>query len=374
MGNDRWSTALNVVALFDAQYAGHRVAPERRRSRGQGVSSICSLLRAALACVGMIFTGLCYAGDSGSAAGNAEDGEEEVVVSGEQPGPGLWKVTNGTHVLWVLGTLSPAPRDMTWRSKQVEAVIAQSKEVIERTSIDTNIGFFTRVRLLPAVYRARKNPDGASLKQILTPELYARWTAQKLRYLGNDRGIEEWRPMFAGFQLFSKALKKSGLTDSTPVVPAVRKLAKKHNVPLRTLSVKVELDNPKQLIRDFTETPRALDIACLEATIERLETDMEPMKQRAKAWAVGDVDELKRIGFPRQRTACQDALMSAPALQDEFNDVKNRVINEWVTAAERALAKNDVSLAVLPVEEIFAPDGRLAKLAEKGYAVEWPQS
>jgi uncharacterized protein YbaP (TraB family) len=322
----------------------------------------------------MIFTGLCYAGDSGSAAGNAEDGEEEVVVSGEQPGPGLWKVTNGTHVLWVLGTLSPAPRDMTWRSKQVEAVIAQSKEVIERTSIDTNIGFFTRVRLLPAVYRARKNPDGASLKQILTPELYARWTAQKLRYLGNDRGIEEWRPMFAGFQLFSKALKKSGLTDSTPVVPAVRKLAKKHNVPLRTLSVKVELDNPKQLIRDFTETPRALDIACLEATIERLETDMEPMKQRAKAWAVGDVDELKRIGFPRQRTACQDALMSAPALQDEFNDVKNRVINEWVTAAERALAKNDVSLAVLPVEEIFAPDGRLAKLAEKGYAVEWPQS
>ncbi len=362
------------VTLFDAEYAEHRAAPVGRRSRGQGISSICSLLRAAFACACAFAISLCYAADSDSAGASADEGEAEVIVSGEQPGPGLWKVTNGTHVLWVLGTLSPAPRDMTWRSKQVEVVIAQSKQIIERTSINTNIGFWSRIRLLPAALRARKNPDGANLKQILTPELYARWTAQKLKYLGNDRGIEEWRPMFAGLQLFSKALRKSGLTDSTPVVPEVRKLAKKYKVPVLTLSVKVELDDPRQAIRDFTQTPRSLDIACLEATIERLETDMEPMKQRAKAWAVGDVDELKHIGFPRQRTACQEALMSAPALQDEFNDVKNRVINEWLSAAERALAKNDVSLAVLPVEEILAPDGRFAKLAQKGYAVEWPQS
>lgn len=271
------------------------------------------------------------------------------------------------------GHALPAPRNMTWRSKQVEAVIAQSKQVIERTNVSANIGFWRSMRLLPAALRARKNPDGAVLKDILPPDLYARWMTQKLKYMGNDRGIEEWRPMFAGLQLFSKALKKSGLTDDSPVVPVVRKAAKKHGVPLLKLSIKIDLDDPKQAIRDFTQTPRDLDIACLAATIERLETDMEPMKQRAKAWAVGDVDELRRLAFPKQRTACQEALMSAPALQDEFNDVKNRVINEWLMAAEAALAKNDVSLAVLPVEEILSTDGRFAKLKEKGYTVEWPQ-
>jgi uncharacterized protein YbaP (TraB family) len=362
------------VAVSDREYAACEVSQTLRRPRGQGSSSIGSVLRAALACACIAGTNASLAADSDAPAADSSDGEEEVVVSGEQPGPGLWKVTNGTHVLWVLGTLSPAPRDMTWRSKQVETVIAQSKQVIERTSIDTNIGFWTRIRLAPAAFRARKNPDGAAIKDIVTPELYTRWSAQKLRYMGKDRGIEEWRPMFAGLQLFSKALKKSGLTDDSPVVPEVRKLAKKHKVPLLKLTVKIELDDPKQLIRDFTETPRALDVACFEASIERLETDMEPMKQRARAWAVGDVDELKRIGFPRQRTACQQALMSAPALQDEFNDVKNRVINEWVTAAENALAKNDVSLAILPVEEIFDSEGRFAKLQAKGYTVEWPQS
>src|SRR5690242_7710009 len=51
---------------------------------------------------------------------------DEVVVSGEQPGPGLWKVTKGSHTLWILGTLTPLPQKMTWRSREVERVVAKS--------------------------------------------------------------------------------------------------------------------------------------------------------------------------------------------------------------------------------------------------------
>src|SRR5262249_39937863 len=48
------------------------------------------------------------------------DAVDEIVVSGEQPGPGLWKVTKGDHVLWILGTLTPLPKRMTWRSGEIE--------------------------------------------------------------------------------------------------------------------------------------------------------------------------------------------------------------------------------------------------------------
>ena len=41
---------------------------------------------------------------------------EAMVVRGQQPGPGLWKVSKGDHVLWILGTLSPSRR--TWSGKQ----------------------------------------------------------------------------------------------------------------------------------------------------------------------------------------------------------------------------------------------------------------
>ena len=53
-----------------------------------------------------------------------------IVISGAQPGPGMWKVSKGDHVLWVLGTLSPLPKSMEWQSRDVEAVFAQAQEVM----------------------------------------------------------------------------------------------------------------------------------------------------------------------------------------------------------------------------------------------------
>jgi hypothetical protein len=37
----------------------------------------------------------------------------EVLVIGEQPGPALWKVSTDDHVLWIMGTYSPLPKQMT---------------------------------------------------------------------------------------------------------------------------------------------------------------------------------------------------------------------------------------------------------------------
>ena len=43
-----------------------------------------------------------------------------VMVTGETPGPGLWMVTKNGHVLWLLGTQSPVPTNMSWKSDQVK--------------------------------------------------------------------------------------------------------------------------------------------------------------------------------------------------------------------------------------------------------------
>ena len=45
---------------------------------------------------------------------------EPVLVTGEQPGPGLWKVSKGDHVLWILGAQYPLPKKMLWRGREVE--------------------------------------------------------------------------------------------------------------------------------------------------------------------------------------------------------------------------------------------------------------
>ena len=88
-----------------------------------------------------------------------------VTVSGVQPGPGLWKVSRGAHVLWVLGTQSPLPRDMQWQSQEVAEVISHSQQVLLSPSIKVkaDVGFFGKLFLLPlglqrTQERQRRNP------------------------------------------------------------------------------------------------------------------------------------------------------------------------------------------------------------------------
>src|SRR6185312_9429510 len=304
---------------------------------------------------------------------SASEPIEEVVVSGEQPGPGLWKVTKGDHVLWILGTLSPLPKRMTWRSGEVEKVVAESKEVIGQEQVSANVGFFRGITLLPSLLRARYNPDGTMLKDILPPDLYARWLKLKSRYIGNDSGIEKWRPMFAAIRLYQRTIDRSDLTQSNIVRLVVEKAAREHNVRITKLKIKVDVGNPRQTIKDFAQTPRSQDIACLAATIERLETDLDNMKMRANAWAVGDLDTLERLPAPDQVEKCVEAFTSGPGMQAKLIAGRKLFYDEWLAAADHALTNNQVTFAMLPMSELLGANGRLAKLKARGYSVEPPQ-
>ena len=304
--------------------------------------------------------------------GQRPDVIDNVLVSGEQPGPSLWKVSKDDHVLWILGTWGPLPKRITWRSRTVEAVIAQSQEIITEVDVDADIGFFKAITLIPAALAVRKNPDGASLSELLPPELYARWLVQKEKYIGRDKGIERFRPIVAAGELFSKAIAQSGLTYEDMVWPTVRKLGKKHKVKFTTPTIKLNLEKPRAALKQLAKVPLE-DLQCFESTILRLETDMYYMGARANAWSTGDLQTLRNLPYPDQFTACGSAVFDGPILQNVgLQDLPDRFLGAWLEAAENALANNESSFAVLSITELNATDGRLGRLRAKGYKIEAP--
>ena len=72
---------------------------------------------------------------------------DEIVVTGRQPGPPLWRVSNGDHVLWIFPQLAPVPKGMVWESNKVAAVIAQAQEALGMPDIGAD--FSPRVYLNP---------------------------------------------------------------------------------------------------------------------------------------------------------------------------------------------------------------------------------
>ena len=297
--------------------------------------------------------------------------EATVVVTGEQPGPGLWLVRKGGHDLWILGTLNPLPAGMRWQSKQVEQVIANAQEVIRapRVSFDVKVGFFRGLTLLPSMLGARKNPDGKTLQQVVSPESYARWKALKARYIGNDGGVEKWRPLIAAQELYKEAMKKSGLDNAKSVWPVIDKAIETHHPNVTVVKEEIVVKDPKPLLKEFSKTTLD-DIACFENTMTRIETDLDAMRARANAWATGDMAALQSLPPAYQWEACSSAITEAGiGKRLGFGDANQKVRAKWMVAAEAALEKNAVTFASLDMKDLAGPNGFLARFKAKGYTV-----
>ena len=140
---------------------------------------------------------------------------DTIMVVGAQPGPGLWKVRKGEHVMYILGTQNPLPKRMEWDASTVERRVVNAERLLllPKVEFDTDVGFFRRLALIPSLLKARRNPDGKTLREMVPAEQYARWVPLKARYIGRDRDVEEWRPIFAAFELYQKAIEQQGMTQ-----------------------------------------------------------------------------------------------------------------------------------------------------------------
>lgn len=295
---------------------------------------------------------------------------DEVLVIGEQPGPGLWLVYKGDHVLRVLGTISPIPKNMQWQSKQVEAALAESQEFITPPSVKLEIGFWGKVGLLPSLIGIKNNPDSKKLEDILTPELYSRWALLKAKYIGKDQDIEKQRPIFAASALFKKSIEKSNLVSNERVRWALENVVRNYKIKTTQLRVMHELQSPRAAIKKFKKSTLD-DTQCFAKTLDRLESDLDAMRARANAWSVGDIDALRNLPYVDNKAACEDAVLNSELAQDQgLQDIKTTLKAAWIEAAETALANNAYTFASLPMEELLKPDGYLAALAAKGYKVE----
>ena len=320
-----------------------------------------------LMCVVLLGMGTASAANS-SAAPQPETPTEEVVVEGQHAGPQMWRVSKADHVMWVLGTISPLPRKMTWQSDAVEGVLKESQEVLPAwPSIGVGANPFTALRLYFTWRKIQKSPDRMKLREQLPPDLYARFMALKQRFAPGDDRIEELRPMLAGGRLLDKAFDASGLTMRNEVQRTVLKLAGRQGVKVHQTRMKVE--DPVDVLKDLGETPKAGEISCLAAIVTRLETDLGPMQARARAWALGDVDTLRKLPHSvDDRTACLAAVSSSARIRN----LVSRAEDDWIVEAQEAIARNHTILAVQSMDRLLGDHGFLAELRARGYTVEGP--
>ncbi|MDE2261275.1 MAG: TraB/GumN family protein [Gammaproteobacteria bacterium] len=307
-------------------------------------------------------------------AASAQSGSEEqiavpvqIVISGRYRGPKLWRVSKDGHALWLLGTVTPLPKRMVWQTEDIQRLLRETQEVIPAWP-SVGIGFhpFTALHLYALWREAQTNPDHLPLSAVLPPDLYARFSALKLRFAPRDRRIEQLRPILAARQLYDEALAGSDLTPHNDIQRTVLRLARQESVAIH--QDKLLVKDPVDVMRDLTHIPRAAEIACLRSVVVRLETDIGPMQARARAWALGDVALLRRLPHTDNRTTCLDAVSGSARVRALVQQAQQ----DWMSAAVQGLERNRTTLALQSMDLLLGPDGTLATLKRMGYQVEGP--
>ena len=291
---------------------------------------------------------------------------EEITIVGRYPGPPLWKVSSGEHVLWIFGELSPVPKGLDWDPRNAERVLERAETVIGAPRVSaTTLNPIRLFRLFRAARRLARNPSGTTLADQLPPELYERYRALHLRYLPDDDEEEDLRPALAALRLYGAALDDVGLTTDSGVGKTVRRLMRRSRADEAEIVIETE---PETVIEELGKVTREAEIKCFATIMTSIETDLAGMKERANAWAIGDVYALRRFDYPDSQGNCLAMLFSAGGLAELRDDL----YADWLAEAERALANDERSFSVLPMRELVAADGLLAQLAARGYTVTAP--
>jgi uncharacterized protein YbaP (TraB family) len=287
---------------------------------------------------------------------------DEIVVTAERAGPGMWHVHRGDANVWVLGSISPLPRDITWRSKQVESVLESTSQVLVQKPIEISIP-----RILWMLIADRKVlmvGGGKKLKDVLPPELHARFAAQRSKVTDDSGKWERYRPIIAAAFLQREAFHQVNLSMRLDLGAALRELAKKHGVRVE----EVKVTGVSDMLDALKTMPPATERTCVEASLSTVETGLPRLVDRAQAWANGNVERIENTPELKEVDDCRNALDAGKGA----SDVIGRIRQTWLDNIEKYLHSAGTTIAVVNLDLLLERGGLLDQLRAKGYEIDAP--
>jgi uncharacterized protein YbaP (TraB family) len=287
---------------------------------------------------------------------------EEIVVNGERAGPGLWHVYKGSAQLWIFATISPLPKDMTWRSKQLETILDGTDQLLLAKPFE--IGIARALWLLVTQRDLLMAGHGKKLKDVMPADLHERFALQRAKFTKDSDKWEKYRPIIAAAFLEEDALHAVGLSTRLDLTDEVRTLARKHHVRIEEFKIAGLHD-----VLDALKTlPPETEQKCVAASLATIETGMPRLIERAQAWTTGDVQRIQSLPESAEVAACRAAVTVDPGAGDLLALLRQT----WIENMERHLRSGGVTLAVVNMDMLIESGGFLDDLRARGYAIDAP--
>jgi len=274
----------------------------------------------------------------------------------------MWHVHRGAANVWILGSIAPLPRNITWRSRQVETVLESTSQVLVQKPLEISIPRI--LWMLIADRSLLMVRGGKRLKDVLPPDLHARFAAQRGKVSDDANKWERFRPIIAAAFLQQAAFHQVNLSMRLDLGAALRILAKKHGVRVE----EVKVAGVGDMLEALQTMSPATERTCVDASLTTIESGLPRLIDRAQAWASGNVERLESLPEFKEVDACRAALDAGRGAAD----VITRIRQTWLGTIEKYLQNPGTTIAVVNLDLLLERGGLLDELRAKGYEFEAP--
>ncbi len=284
---------------------------------------------------------------------------EVVVVTPDHPGPAMWHIVKGQSEVWIIPTVSPVPKDLTWDSTQIQSLLKGAKGVIlpPRASMGLFEGMWFWIT---GGLDVLKQPDGTKLESTMPAPLRARFVAAYKRFGQDTDRYEDWLGGIAALRLEGDYYTAANFSPNGPE-KTIKSLAGRAGVPARATAEYAAMD----VIKDVPKMSAAAHLACLNWALEDIDTFSAHAAAAAQAWAKGDVAGVKAHYSETRLDAC----LAQNAAYTRLRETANR---DMTNAILTVLNRPGVTLATMPMGFFLRKGGVLERLEAAGVTVTGP--
>ena len=281
---------------------------------------------------------------------------EELVVTARYPGPAFWRVSDADSEVWIIGVTSRIPSNFVWDKTRTANILKGANGLILPSVATAKLG-----EVIKFTIKNLKNFDNEgnrTLEQVLPSSVANHYRQLPPAFRRDDLLKSNFRPVFAGFALESRAIKAGGWTSAEADIVT---LAKKAGVRTRRAAETPALPLATALMT-MSEANQA---ECFDAFITDVDNNIATIETISKAWANGHTAELLR---ETRASEISDCLY-------RVNDIKSRgdvVFQTEIKTIKAALDQPGKTVMIASVRPLVAQNGILARLKAEGLTVRTP--
>ncbi len=261
----------------------------------------------------------------------------------------IWKISNGTGSLYLVGSVHLLTKDYYPLSPALESGFKDSDLLIEEADLGELDAPESQFRLLTRGML----PASQTLDKVISPATYA-LVAKRVGDLGMPiEPLKRFKPWMLALTLVQVEWQKAGFDGSLGLDKHFYDRARQDGKTvqgLETLEYQVSLFDGMT----FEEQDRMLADSLKDAAAE-----LANVKKLVDAWKAGDVAGVERLML--------NDMKDDPVLYERLLVARNR---QWVPKLDALLSRRGRAFVVVGAAHLVGPDGLLAMFRAKGYRVD----